>query len=126
MQLMVLLLKKSESPCLHFSSGPGEVPGVYRSTAGVASDPPPVLLGADVGLLLRTKLEGGVSIRRPALQREQVVPGNEYNLSSLCLIVKLLIYCIHFDVALSLSGNLYIPESCHLEHVTRGRSDCTG
>lgn len=44
-------------------AGGGEVPGLYRSAAGVASDSPPVLLGADVGLLLRAKLEGGVSIR---------------------------------------------------------------
>lgn len=37
---------------LFVSAGPGKVSGMHRSTAGVASDPPPVLLGVDVGLLL--------------------------------------------------------------------------
>lgn len=58
------------------SAGAGKVPGVHRSTGGVASDPPLVLLGTDVGLLLRVKVGRGVPVCRPALQREQMVTGD--------------------------------------------------
>lgn len=47
---------------LTVSTGPGKVPSMYCSAGRVASDSPPVLLGADVDLLLRTKLEGGLQI----------------------------------------------------------------
>ena len=43
---------KSDIVSLGFSVGPREVPGLHRSSGRVASDSPPVLLGADVGLLL--------------------------------------------------------------------------
>lgn len=57
------LLQNKQADHSLLSAGPGEVPGVYRRSAGVAPDPPPVLLGADVGLLVRAELEGGVSVR---------------------------------------------------------------
>lgn len=60
------------------SAGGGQVPSVHRSAGGVASDPPPVLLGTDVGLLLRVKLGRGVPVRWPALQREQMVTGDPH------------------------------------------------
>lgn len=58
-----------------FPAGPGKVLGLHCGPGGVAPDPPPVLLGADVGLFLWIKMEGSVSLRWPALQREQVVTG---------------------------------------------------
>jgi len=56
-------------------AGQGEVPRLHRRPAGVAADPPPVLLGAHVGPFLRAGLEEGLPLRRPAGQGEQVVPG---------------------------------------------------
>lgn len=71
------LVEKRQSVIPPFvSAGAGKVPGVHRSTGGVASDPPPVLLGTDVGLLLRVKVGRGVPVCWPALQREQMVTGD--------------------------------------------------
>lgn len=64
-----------------FSAGTGKVPGMYRSAGRVVSDSPPVLLGADVGLLLRTELERSLCICWSALQRKQVVQGTYSNVT---------------------------------------------
>lgn len=105
------------------STGPGEVPGVYCSAGGVAPDPSPVLLGADVGLLLRVKMEGSVSLRWPALQREQMVAGAAASSSS-----KLFSFLTH-DALLTCSssaGCLCVSKSSHPEHAARGGGDSAG
>lgn len=61
------------------SAGSGEISGLHSDSGGMASDPPPLLLGADVGVLLRAELDRGVSLRRPPLQGEQVVTGTTEN-----------------------------------------------
>lgn len=71
----VVLLQNEQLAVNLFPTGPREVLGVYCSTGGVAPDPSPVLLGADVGLFLWIKMEGSISLRWPALQGEQVVTG---------------------------------------------------
>lgn len=73
--MLFFLIKNDQLAVKLFPAGPREVLGVYCSTGGVAPDPSPVLLGADVGLFLWIKMEGSVSLRWPALQREQVVTG---------------------------------------------------
>lgn len=59
---MLLVEKQCSVNPLFVSAGAGKVPGVHCSAGGVASDPPPVLLGTDVGLLLRIKVGGGVPV----------------------------------------------------------------
>lgn len=83
-KLSLVEKQQSVNPLL-LSAGAGEVPGVHRSPGGVASDPPPVLLGTDVGLLLRIKMGGGVPLCGPALQREQMVTGDVFSGSDLLL-----------------------------------------
>ena len=61
--------------------GPGDVRGVYQQPAGVETDPPPVLLGADVDSLLPAGVAAGVPLRRPAVQREPLVQGEHTLLS---------------------------------------------
>lgn len=73
--IVLLAAKKYELIVNLLPAGPGKVLSVYCSTGGVAPGPSPVLLGADVGLFLWIKMEGSISLRWPALQREQVVTG---------------------------------------------------
>lgn len=105
------------------SAGPGEVPGVYRSTAGVAPDPSPVLLGADVGLLLRVKMEGSVSLRWPALQREQMVAGAAASTGS-----KLFPFLTRDALLIcsSCAGCLCVSKSGHPEHAAGGGGGSAG
>lgn len=105
------------------SAGPGEVPGLYCRTGGVAPDPSPVLLGADVGLLLRVKMEGSVPLRWPALQREQMVAGAAAGTTS-----EWLSFLTHDALLIcsSFAGCLSVSKSSHLEHAARGGGDSAG
>lgn len=63
------------APALMCVSGPGQVRRVCQQPAGVEADPPCVLLGADVDPLVSAGVAAGVPLRRPAMQGEQVVQG---------------------------------------------------
>lgn len=92
----VVLAAKNLELTVSFSlQGPREVLGVYCSTGGVAPDPSPVLLGADVGLFLWIEMERSVSLRWPALQREQVVTGAAASTTSrLFSYLPIITFCI--------------------------------
>lgn len=115
--------------------GTGEVRGMYRQPAGVEADPPPVLLGTHVDSLVPAGVAACVPLRRPAVQGEPLVQGENSHADHMSEVDEIFRYHRHQHLGETLrfsslprpsTGYLCVPEGSYSQYDVRGGAEEDG